>query len=413
MPVKLHVFRASWTLVDQGLVSLGAFLVNVQLARQLVSDDYGTFALLFGGLLALQLFNSSLLLYPMSIRLPVTHGAGRGELHSATALLVVASSIPLSAVLAAALHFFGRDALILPALAAFFCWQMQETMRRALLAEFRHRTAIIGDLASYSGQVAGVAALVHLDQLSLKSALEVMAAAYALGAIIQALQLRLSLRRFADLRQTLTDFWSIGSWSLANNVISLLRIQILPWALAAAGGPAAAASFQAVINVVNLTNPIILGLCNIIPQTAARAQQSGGNAEAWRAARIYMLIGAPPTFGYYAIAFMAPSLLLGIFYGSGSPYVSLTLAVQILVSAWGIGYLAEMTCSYLHGVNGARLALVINSLGALSTVLLAPPLTQAYGLAGACLSLVGANLVRLAASYHIQKRITVNECIAA
>ena len=84
------------------------------------------------------------------------------------------------------------------------------------------------------------------------------------------------------------EFWAIGSWSLLNNVVSLLRIQILPWTLAAVGGTAAAASFQAALNVVNLTNPVILGLCNVIPQTAARAQQSGGNAEAWRAARVYI-----------------------------------------------------------------------------------------------------------------------------
>ncbi len=125
-----------------------------------------------------------------------------------------------------------------------------------------------------------------------------------------------------------------------------------------------------------------------------------------------MLIGVPPTFGYYALVLVAPSLLLGIFYGAASPYVSLTLAVQVLVVAWAIGYAADMTCSYLHGVNSARLALVINSLGALSAVLLALPLTQRYGLTGGCLSLFAANLVRLAASHHIHRRITADECIA-
>lgn len=409
---RLHVFRASWTLVDQGVVSLGAFLVNVQLARHLAADDYGTFALLLGAFLGLQLFNSSLLLYPMSIRLPVMQGIGRDELLSATVLLVVAFCMPLGAVLAAGLCVFGRGDLILSALAAFLCWQMQEVMRRGLLAQFRHSAAVPGDAVGYLGQVAAVAALGLSGHLTLASALQAMAASYALGAVVQSAQLRLTLRHVADLRRTLAAFWSIGSWSLANNIVSLLRIQIFPWALAAAGGAAAAASFQAAINIVNLANPIILGLCNVIPQTAARAQQLGGNAEAWRAARVYMLIGVPPTFGYYALVLVAPSLLLGIFYGAASPYVSLTLAVQVLVVAWAIGYATDMTCSYLHGVNGARLALVINSLGALSAVVLALPLTQRYGLTGGCLSLLAANLVRLAASHHIYRRITADECIA-
>jgi len=408
---KLHVFRASWTLVDQGIVSLGAFLVNVQLARQLAPEDYGTYALLLGAFLGLQLFNSSLLLYPMSIRLPVAKGA-EPEVLAATTLLVATFCVPLCIVLAVGLTVFGRAELVAPALAAFVFWQLQETMRRGLLAEFRHSAAAIGDAVCYLGQVGAVAALAFSGRLTLADALAAMAAAAGLGAAIQALLLGLSFRRVADPGRTLAEFWRTGSWSLANNIVSLLRIQIFPWALAAAGGAAAAASFQAALNVVNLANPIILGLCNVIPQTAAHAQQSGGNAEAWRAARVYMLIGVPPTFGFYLVSLMAPALILSLFYGSASPYVALTLAVQILVFAWAAGYMADMTCSYLHGVDAARLALLINSLGAVSAMLLAVPLTRMYGLTGGCLSLVGANLVRLAASHYIQTRIMAHERVA-
>jgi O-antigen/teichoic acid export membrane protein len=410
---RLHVLRASWTLVDQGLVSLGAFLVNVQLARQLAAEDYGTYALLLGGLLGLQLFNSSLLLYPMSIRLPVLQGPGKKQLQSATVLLVAVACIPLSAALAAGLFLLGRGDLILPALAMFLCWQMQETMRRGLLSEFRYSAAILGDATSYYGQVAAIAALSAMGELTLGHALEAMAVAYAVGAVIQAVQNRISFRQIANLRQTAGEFWSVGSWSLSNNLVSLLRIQILPWTLAAAGGAAAAALFQAALNVVNLTNPVILGLCNVIPQTAARAQQSGGNAEAWRASRIYMLMGVPPILGYYAVVFLVPGLVLRIFYGASSPYLALTLDLQILALAWAVSYATDMTCSYLHGVNGARFALIINMLGAIAVAVMALPLIQTYGLAAGCAALLGANLVRLAASYHIQRRITAHEYIAA
>ena len=413
MLARLHVNRASWTLVDQGLVSLGAFLVNVQLARHLPAEQFGTFALLFGGFLGLQLFSSSLLLYPMSIRLPLLQGIDRARLYAATILLVAAACVPLCIVLSAALIGFGRSDLVPPALALFICWQMQEAVRRGLLAEFRHGDAIYGDAICYYGQVAALAALTYFGHLTLANALYSMAGAYALGAVIQAAQLRLRLSHFADLRATAAEFWSIGSWSLGNNVVSILRIQILPWALAASGGPAAAASFQAVLNVVNLTNPVILGLCNIIPQTAASAQHSGGNTGAWRAARIYMLIGAPPTYAYYALVGLLPWVPLTIFYGSGSPYASLTLPAQLLVLAWSIGYYAEMICSYLHGVNRARLALIINLLGVLSVLVLAPNLIHLYGLVGACLTLVGANVVRLLASTYIQKRVTADEYVAA
>ena len=410
---RLHVSRASWTLVDQGLVSLGAFLVNVQLARQLAAEDYGTYALLVGGLLGLQLFNSSLLLYPMSIRLPVMQGASQKKLRSTTVLLVVGACVPLSAALVAGLFVLGRGDLALPAMAMFLCWQIQESMRRGLLAEFRYSTAIIGDATAYFGQVAAIAALSAWGALTLAHALEAMAVAYSVGAVIQAVQNRISFRRIASLRQTAIEFWAIGSWSLSNNIVSMLRIQIIPWMLAAAGGPAAAASFQAALNVVNLTNPVIIGLCNVIPQTAARSRQSGGNAEAWRAARVYMLMGVPPIFGYYAIVLFVPGLLLRIFYGADSPYLTLTLDLQILALAWAIGYATDMACSYLHGVNGARFASIINVLGAITAAVLALPLIKTFGLTGGCAALLGANFVRLAVSYHIQRRIMADEYITA
>ena len=51
-----------------------------------------------------------------------------------------------------------------------------------------------------------------------------------------------------------------------------------------------------------------------------------------------------------------------------------------------------MICSYLHGVNRARLALLINLLGALMALAFGPPLIELYGLVGACLTLLAANI---------------------
>ena len=50
MGAKLLIERASWTLVDQGVVSAGNFLLNVLLARTLSEEDYGEFALFLGAI---------------------------------------------------------------------------------------------------------------------------------------------------------------------------------------------------------------------------------------------------------------------------------------------------------------------------------------------------------------------------
>lgn len=412
MQARLHFSRASWTLLDQGLVSLGAFLVNIQLARHLSAEQFGTFALLLGGFLGLQLVSSSLLLYPMSIRLPLLRGNERERLQATTVLLVAALCLPLCSALSVALAALGRADLIVPAVAVVLSWQLQESMRRGLLAEFRQHEAVYGDVASYFGQVGSLAGLIYFDHLTLTNALYCIAGSFAFGALVQAAQLRMTFRNIASPRATVLDFWSVGSWSLASNVVSLLRVQLLPWALAVSGGPAAAASFQAVLNVVNLTNPIILGLCNIIPQSVARARESGGKAAAWEAARVYMLIGLAPALGYYSLVALWPSIPLTVFYGAQSPYAALTVPVQILVLAWSAGYFTDIICSYLHGMNRARSALHINLFGALMALAFGPPLIELYGLVGACLTLLAANICRIAAAVYMQKRITADEYVA-
>jgi O-antigen/teichoic acid export membrane protein len=394
-------------------VSLGTFLVNVQLARQLPAEEYGTFALLYGSFLGLQLFNSSLLFYPMSIRLPVIQGVEKNRLQSTTVALVVALSIPLCLVIGAALFWAGRTELITPALATFMAWQIQESMRRGLLAEFRHGAAVVGDTTAYQGHMVGVAILSLTGHLTLANVLMVMATTYSIAAVIQAFQNGFAIRHITKFRKTANEFWSVGSWSLTNHVVSWLRVQSIPWMLAATNGPGASAMFQAALNVVSLTNPILLGLCNVIPQTAARAQHTGGNAEAWRAARVYMIMGVPPIVGYYGLVFLVPGVFLQIFYGADSVYSGLALDLQLLAITWVLGYLTDMICAYLHGVNSARFALVVNASGAVASMIMVLPLIKTYGLIAGCGALLGANFVRLAVACYLQRRIVADEYVPA
>lgn len=405
---RSNILKAYWTLLDQGIVSLGSFIVNIFLARQLAPTEYGTFALLWGGLLGLQQINAALVFHPMSVRLVVAEGEHHKELLSTSAVLVALACIPQCIVLSLALLAFGRGDILPSTVAWFALWQMQETMRRGLFAGFRHKLAIVGDAISYIGQVAIIGLFLIQGPLSLTNILYCMAATSGMAALVQAYQLGLSLRRPKDFRRTLLDFWMVGRWALVNNLASQLRFQILLWQLAALFGAVAAASFQATQNVVNLVNPIILGICNIIPQTTAHAQ-ARGNAHAWRSARIYALLGIPPTFAYYAFALIAPEIILHVFYGAGSQYGELSFAVRLLVIAAIAGYGADMVSSFLHGANTAGLALVINAIGTGTAILLALPLTAAYGLNGTFLALAIGNTVRSISSWRIIKRMIAEE----
>ncbi|RKK05378.1 hypothetical protein EBE87_21745 [Pseudoroseomonas wenyumeiae] len=398
MRISQILHRGSWTMADQMVVSGGTFLVNLLLARQLPAAEYGVFAVLLGGMLTLQLPGSALLLYPLSVRLQAMDSkAERAVLMRSTLALTLLLAVVLGLVLVPALIAFGRAELALPALLCFVFWHLQEATRRSLFSTFRHQAAIFGDSISYVGQGLIVIGLGIHGALTLPNVYLGMAATSLLAVGVQWVQLRLPLRGLLPLRRVAAEAWAFGAgWSLVNGILSQLRGQILAWAVAFEGGIAAAAALQAASNVVNMANPLLISLGNIIPQAVARAHRQGP-AEAWHAARSYAYLALPFFLGYAALVLAVPEPILRLFYGAGSSYADLATVLRLLVVGALLGYVADIFLSFLHGVVALRLAAFINSVGLLAAVVLAWLLVGQFGLVGGCLMAIGANMARLVA----------------
>lgn len=393
------VGRASWSLINQGAVSLGNLFVNIQLAWLLPIEEYGVFALLLSGMLALQVVNAALLSYPQSIRLAATRGQAHTQLLSNTLILTLGACCLLDLFLVAGLALFGRFDLIVPASAFFLLWQLQEAARRGLLADLRHRVATIGDGVTYVGQPLLLGLLGAGERVDLALALYVMAAACLAGALVHLTRLRLTKPHLAGASSVFLDFWRIGKWQLTINGILFMNVRLYPWALAYADGPAAAAVFQAMLNVANLINPLIIGLGNAIPQVAAKALAGGGIRRAWHDSRAYILTGLPLAFISAAILLLAPSLVLSVFYGKQSPYLEISLAVQIVAISWPARYIGDLICCFLIGAEAGRLAVMACCAGLFASLILLP-FALPLGLAGIAGTMAAASAVLLISSYY-------------
>jgi O-antigen/teichoic acid export membrane protein len=399
---RVQFFRASWTVIDQGVVSVGSFSVNIVLARLLLPTDYGTFAVIFGLLMGLQIFNTTLIFYPLTIRIAAP-GADRSAVISSSLTLLIMLLVPLSVATGIGLLAFGHSELVLPVLAWFWSWQLQEAFRRTLFAEFRHGVAVIGDSMTYLGQSMVVILLPFFNALTLVNVFWAMAITSALGAAIHILQVKPIWRRSADLVAVIKDYWTIGGWSLASSVTNAMRFNALVWMIAAATSRVEVAEFQAALNVANLANPILFGLCNLIPQTAAAS--NSGVAGAWRATRHYAAFGFPPIAIYYAFLIVSPGPMLWLFYGSGSGYLQVGMAVQILGAAYIFNYASEMICSFLHGINSARNVLTINLLGIAIAIVTFLFVFPSVGWMAAAVAIAVSNCVRLIVAFTSLKRL--------
>lgn len=420
MAFKKHAGRVVWPLVDQGIASLGTFATTILLARTLSAHEYGVFALFLGAMMALHMVSSSLLFYPLAIRRGVV-GEARAALLLGTSLTLLAGfCLPAVTLLGVAALMAERGDLILPLCAYFLCWQAQEALRRTLFADLRFAAALPGDAISYLGQVVLVFALARYGSLTLANALYAMAATSGLAALLQAAQTGSVTRPrgAASVRQVIGDFWTLGSWSLANNLLSILRVQVLVWVLAALSGATLPALLQAATNVVNLTNPLVIGLCNIIPQMAARAyaaaqaraeSEGTANLAAWHAARPIALAGAPVALLFFLVVVLAPQPVLTLLYGADSPYLGLATPIRLLALAAVSAYATDMVCAYFHGIAVARQALIVNGIGAAVSVIAVVPLVLGFGLNGACIALCVASLARLVVSQVLFNRLLASD----
>lgn len=352
---------ASWTLVDQCIVSGGNFLLNVLLARALSEEVYGTFALFLGSIFVLRAVDYSLVSYPLSIRLSSVEEVFRPRLLGNTALLAVALSLPLAVVIGGGSIILHRGELFFSATLCFICWQAQETCRRFILADLRYQDAIFGDFVSYVGQVVIISImLTRVGPFTLSIALYSMSGTFALGATVHAMRIRFALPVLKQLAPLALDYFSVGKWSLINYELVLARVQLFPWILAATVGTAASASLLAGMNIANIMNPVIFGIGNAIPQVAAQAYRGKGLSGACRAVYPYFVFGFIPIVAICITVMVLPGVLLQAAYGYSSSYNAMATGLQLLALAGLIDYVAEMTSKTMLGIEAGRLASMVN-----------------------------------------------------
>ena len=386
---------ATWTLADQAVLSLGTFLFNIVLARHIPISSYGGYAMFIGIMSLIQVLCGTLLFYPLSVRGAVLDEIGRRRLIATSLMLTAVLGLPTAVLLAALADAFIQPGLFWFAVFALAASQIQEALRRGLLSSFRHRDAILGDAASYLGQVALILIVARHSDLDLETALFIMALTSLLGAGIQFLQVRPAGSSPRQLVPTFRDFWSLGIWSLSSNLLSILRGQSLPWLLTLASGPAAAGLFQAAVNIANVTNPIQTGVANVVPQVAARAHAKGEH-EALVASWPFIAVGLP-IIGAMAIVMMfIPGDLLALAYRSRFQDEAILTPIKLMAVSCVFNYVAAAGCAYLHGVNGGRAALVADVAFTVAVMLTVYPAIIYFGIAGACATTLLGMTVRAA-----------------
>ncbi|MBC8107893.1 MAG: polysaccharide biosynthesis C-terminal domain-containing protein [Anaerolineae bacterium] len=385
-----------WVLSDQGVVSAGNFFTQLMLARHLGLKQLGVYAILYELTLFLNSMQASTVLFPLIIRGAVADQQRMSRL-AGRALVLTLVLVPIvgSGALAVGALIEGIS-VGLWAMVAMTVFQVQETLRRALIAHVRYRTAVWGDAVSYIGQAVIVAWLASKGMLTLTTAFQAFAVTSALGAIVQLIQVRPQLTSVEEAIVFARKNWSFSRWVLYGNVTSLFTGSLFFWNLAYWHSRELVGVAQGLINVDRLANPLMLAFGSVIVPTVARARERRGLFSAKRLFTASLFAGLIALTLIFLVPMIWPAAVLKVFYPANAQnYLPHTRVLQVLTVFTLLLFVKEMSGSFLNAIEQPKLSFATQLCYTLAMVLIGMPLTARYGLMGMA---IGATI---AAAMHV------------
>jgi O-antigen/teichoic acid export membrane protein len=385
-----------WSMSDQAIVSIGNFLLTIALARTMTHAEYGGYVVAYGALYFAHAVHNALVVYPVSIFGAHHSRSQLRALASESLLITYALALPSAALVATAvsllLHRSDLNWLLLGALLA---WQTQETLRRALMSHLRHRAAITGDAVTAITQISCVAvALVERMSLNAESGLRIIMISSLAGAAVHIAVLGLGFPALRELGKRALQFFQLGRWWLITGIGFAGTVLLFPWWLAHRN-LAEAAIYQAMLNIVQVGNPVAFSVGNlVIPAVAHEMLKPAGDAGAKRITRMYMFQGLLILAPLFLGLLLVPGFVMRVAYGAASGYAQHTIILRVLALGWLATYVGHVLNSYALGRK-----MVVETAGAqvassVCAIVAAALFIPTYGIGGAAIGYLVMGVAR-------------------
>lgn len=383
-------------MADQAVASIGNFSRNVVLTYYLPWEVFGAYGMLLSAFLFLSSLHAAGVIYPIQVKGSVIDPSRVASFATMSLVFTLVVAIPLVAAMGISAGWVVTNAETGEAListkwtalisaVALGAFLLQELFRRTLMARLRFGAAVPGDALAYLGQVGAIVMAGQAGWLTgpmaLPRALGVMAAASAIGAIIQALQVGVARFDWREARQYVGEFWSLGKWMLAANMTALVTDIGYNWMLGLLHSTGVAGDYRVITDLNKVVNPVVLTLGGLIVPVVARTRAGSNLANAKRVGTKYALVGAVPLGGYVLVLLAVPEILLRVVYPQ--EFWGLGNGVRIFAMTSFIGFAATMCMAVLNGLGRPHVQFMAAMTNTIATLAVGLPLTWYYGLWGA------------------------------
>jgi O-antigen/teichoic acid export membrane protein len=390
----------NWALCDQVLVSGCNFLTTVLFARILGVDEFGRFALLWLAMMIVNSVHASLLISPMMNIGPKKDPVQQDGFFSVL-LVMEAISIVVSGTVIwcgtlgvdAVLDNLDLNSLAAPLAAAAVAFFAREFFRRYFFARRRSAIAFLNDTLGYAAQFALILAMAGTATFSSTDALWIIAAAAAVSSLAALPRLRLADFRIANLRPVGLECWQFSKWILATASVTTTVQYFYMLIAGALLGTAAVGGLRAAQNLMQATHVLLLAMENVVPVRAAIHLRDNGipGLKSFLVRTTWTLLLASTVIAL--VTSLAPTFWLTLVFGEDYREFALVLqifAIQSLLTAAGF-----VLRSGLRTLEKTRAIFVSQLFNSSSALALAYPLMAAFGVTGAALGRLPANLLYL------------------
>lgn len=398
--VTTWVQRGGFAILDQGLISGSNFLVGILLARWLVPEQYGAYAVAFGIFVLLSLVYQSLVLEPMAVfggssyrdclrgylgsllRIHLAISVGIAAVFGVSAL--VAKEFSHSSVLAGAL---AGVTIASPCVLLF--WLARRTFYLGLSAS----KAAMGAFVYSTLSMAGLYVLYHRGLLSPFSAFSLMGVAALGTAIYNFVRLRSQLRPGPvppDVGVIWRRHWRYGAWALASCVVNWIPAYIYYPLLSSFAGMAHSGQLRALMNFTLPMEQLKAALALLFLPYAARVQAQQGQSSAGPLSTRLTTLSVAIAGSYWAVILIFRHPLFHFLYsGRYSEVAHLLPAVAFGSIVWSACFGPAIA---LRAMESPASVFVAFALATFLSLLIGVPASWAFGVTGA---VWGTNLADL------------------
>jgi O-antigen/teichoic acid export membrane protein len=385
-------------LADQVVVSGTNFLTFVAVGRVAGAEQLGIYSLGFTIMVLISCVHESLIAAPYTVYGNRVEGEARAQL--AGSVLVQHCLLTGAAMIALAVAAAAFSAGIGPPRLGIVMWTLVATMpfvllrdfcRRFAFAHLRMAIALLLDVSVAMLQIATLLWLAVHGELSAVTAHGAVGLACVAPAVVSVALARASfvLRRERMVRD-IRHGWSFGKWVFAAQMTGVIDGYLVHWLLAFVLDPAATGKFAACMTVVMLSNPLLIGIGNVLAPGTARAFVGGGIPEVRRVVwRVTLFLGTVMT-AFVGLVVLFGGGALRVFFGPEYAGDELSLAVlSVAMLACALGRASD---SALRAVGKPQASFLASVLSLAANLTAAAALMGSFGVLGAAWGMLAGGI---------------------